>query len=115
MDVTQRGALRDSTKQLRGDTSKSLANVSDNGQLISYRIRSKLLFPLKKIDKLMFSIRRLYANMSSAYASDTSRSVVERTAKGMRSEAQPDRCLRRVRESSHVFLGVFFTVGKVGT
>ena len=62
----------------------------------------------------MFSIRRLYANMSSAYASDTSRSVVERTAKGMRSEAQPDRCLRRVRESSHLFLGVFFTVGKVG-
>ena len=98
------------------DTSKSLANVSDDGQLIFYRIRSKLLFPLKKIiDKLMFSIRRLYANMSSAYASDTSRSVVERTAKGMRSEAQPDRCLRRVRESSHVFLGVFFTVGKVGT
>ena len=41
--------------------------------------------------------------------------VVERTAKGMRSEAQPDRCLRRVRESSHVFLRVFFTVGKVGT
>ena len=58
------------------DTSKSLANVSDDGQLIFYRIRSKLLFPLKKkIDKLMFSIRRLYANMSSAYASDTSRSL----------------------------------------
>ena len=75
MDVTQRGALRDSTKQLRGDTSKSLANVSDDGQLIFYRIRSKLLFPLKKIDKLMFSIRRLYANMSSAYASDTFRSL----------------------------------------
>ena len=116
MDVTQRGALRDSTKRLRRDTSKSLANVSGDGQLIFYRIRSKLLFPLKKkIDKLMFSIRRLYANMSSAYASDTSRSVVERTAKGMRSEAQPIRCLRRVRESSHVFLGVFFTVGKMGT
>ena len=114
MDVTQRGALRDSTKRLRRDTSKSLANVSGDGQLIFYRIRSKLLLPLKKIDKLMFSIRRLYASMSSAYASDTSRSVVERTAKGMRSEAQPDRCLRRVRESSHVFLGVFFTVGKVG-
>ena len=48
LDVTQRGALRDSTKRLRGDTSKSLANVSDDGQLIFYRIRSKLLFPLKK-------------------------------------------------------------------
>ena len=75
MDVTQRGSLRDSTKRQRGDSIKSLANVSGEGQLIIYRIRSKLLFPLKKIDKLMFLIRRLYANMSSAYASDTSRSL----------------------------------------
>ena len=63
----------------------------------------------------MFSIRSLYANMSSAYASDTSRSLSKEPQKACAVKHNRLGAYERVRESSHVFLGVFFTVGKVCT